>query len=51
MCGRCVAVVKRLKRILCLAAALMLLPCLALAGEMVVDDAGLFTQAEIRQME
>lgn len=43
--------VKMLKRILCLAAALLLLPCLALAGEMVVDDAGLFTQAEIRQME
>ena len=43
--------VKMLKRILCLAAAMLLLPCLALAGEMVVDDAGLFTQAEIRQME
>ena len=40
-----------MKRMLCLAAALVLLPCLALAGEMVVDDAGLFTQAEIRQRE
>ena len=44
-------VVKRLKRILCLASAMLLLPCLAFAGEMVVDDAGLFTQAEIGQME
>ena len=43
--------VKMMKRILCLAAAMLLLPCLALAGEMVADDAGLFTQAEIRQME
>ncbi|MGN1021702.1 MAG: TPM domain-containing protein [Aristaeellaceae bacterium] len=43
--------VKRMIRILCLTAALLVLPCLALAGEMVVDDAGLFTQAEIRQME
>ena len=43
--------VRMMKRMLCLAAALLLLPCLAMAGEMVVDDAGLFTQAEIRQME
>ena len=43
--------VRMMKRMLCLAAVLLLLPCLAMAGEMVVDDAGLFTQAEIRQME
>ncbi|MGN0777693.1 MAG: TPM domain-containing protein [Aristaeellaceae bacterium] len=43
--------VKRIKHLLCLTAVLLLLPCLALAGAMVVDDADLFTAAEIQQME
>lgn len=39
------------KRIGCLLLVLLCLPCMALAGSMVVDDAGLFTQSEIQQME
>lgn len=39
------------KRIGCLLLVLLCLPCMALAGSMVVDDAGLFTQNEIQQME
>lgn len=39
------------KRMLCLLAAVLLLPCLAFAGAQVVDDASLFSAAEISQME
>lgn len=39
------------KRMLCLVAAVLLLPCLALASTQVVDDAGLFSTDEINRME
>lgn len=39
------------KRVWCLILMLLCLPCMALASSQVVDDAGLFTKSEIRQME
>ena len=40
-----------MKRLLALIAALLLLPCIALASSRVIDDAGLFSESEIAQME
>lgn len=39
------------KRILCLLMLILLLPCAALANEMVIDDANLFSSYEINDME
>ncbi len=39
------------KRILCLLMLILLLPCAALANEMVIDDAKLFSSYEINDME
>lgn len=43
--------VKMMKRLVLLLAVMVLIPCGALAGSMVVDQAGLFSNAEIQQME
>lgn len=43
--------VRNMKRLLALIAALLLLPCIALASSRVIDDAGLFSESEIAQME
>ena len=43
--------VKMMKRLLCLAAVLMLIPCMAMAAPAVVDDAQLFSADEIQAME
>ena len=43
--------VKMMKRLVLLLAVMVLIPCGALAGNMVVDQAGLFSGAEIQQME
>ena len=43
--------VKNMKRLLALIAALLLVPCMALASSRVVDDAGLFSEDEIAKME
>ena len=43
--------VRNMKRLLALIAALLLLPCMALASSRVIDDAGLFSESEIAQME
>lgn len=43
--------VKMMKRFVLLLAIMVLIPCGALAGNMVVDQAGLFSNAEIQQME
>ena len=43
--------VKMLKRMICLFVLLVLVPCTALAGNMVVDDANLFTPDEVQQIE
>lgn len=43
--------VKTMKRMMCLFILLMFLPCTALAGNMVVDDANLFTPDEVQKIE
>lgn len=43
--------VKKTIRMLCCMLLLILLPCAAMAGDMVVDDAGLFTSAEVDRIE
>ena len=43
--------VKNMKRLLALIAALLLVPCMALASSRVVDDVGLFSEDEIAKME
>lgn len=43
--------VKMMKRFILFLAVMVLIPCAALAGSMVVDQAGLFSAAEIQQME
>ena len=40
-----------MKRLLPLIAAMLLVPCMALASSRVIDDAGLFSESEIAQME
>lgn len=43
--------VRNMKRLLALIVAMLLVPCMALASSRVIDDAGLFSQSEIAQME
>ena len=43
--------VRNMKRLLALIVAMLLVPCMALASSRVIDDAGLFSQSEIVQME
>ena len=40
-----------MKRLLALIAAMLLVPCMALASSRVIDDAGLFSESEIAKME
>ena len=43
--------VRNMKRLLALIAAMLLVPCMALASSRVIDDAGLFSESEIAKME
>ena len=43
--------VRNMKRLLTLIVVMLLVPCMALASSRVIDDAGLFSQSEIAQME